>query len=93
MAGGCCDGISNASLASAELYTPGPGPLASLSVSALAFGPTPSGTTSPPQTVTLSNTGTLPLHVSGVAIGGGTPAPFSETDTCLRSPIAPGLTA
>jgi len=90
VAGGCCDQVTNTSLASAELYTPGPSPLASLSASDLTFAPGPSGTTSPPQTVVLSNTGTLPLHVTSVTIGSGTPAPFTETDTCANRPIVPG---
>jgi hypothetical protein len=90
VAGGCCDQLTNGSLASAELYSPGPSPLALVSPTSLTFAPEPSGTTSPPQTVVLSNTGSLPLHVTGVTIGGGTPGPFAETETCTAAPVAPG---
>jgi hypothetical protein len=51
---------------------------ASLSPAALSFDNQAVGTTSQPQTVTLTNTGSLSLQISHIGIGG----PFSETNTC-----------
>ena len=56
------------------------GPLASLSPTTLAFGVQAWATTSAPQIVTLSNTGTSPLSISGITINGG--VYFLETDNC-----------
>jgi dienelactone hydrolase len=39
-------------------------------------------------TTTLTNTGTSPLTISGITIGGTTPKPFTETDSCGGS-VAP----
>ncbi len=49
-----------------------------VSPSSLTFSSVPLGTTSAPQTVTLSNTGSWPLSVSNVAVTGD----FAETNTC-----------
>lgn len=60
---------------------------ASVSPSSLTFGSLPIGTTSAPQTVTVSNTGSAPLQVTGVSVWGS----FSSTGNCVSaSPIAPG---
>ena len=48
----------------------------------LDFGDQTVGTTSDPQTVTLTNTGSDSLHISGIAISGGNFADFAETSTC-----------
>jgi hypothetical protein len=62
-------------------------PLASVSPSSLTFGPQRVGTTSGPQTVSLTNTGTAPLNVTNVAVTGS----FTATQNCVSaSPIAPG---
>jgi hypothetical protein len=45
-------------------------PVASRSPTGLSFGSLLIGTTSASQTVTLSNTGTTPLHISSIALGG-----------------------
>ncbi len=64
-------------------------PKASVSPSSLAFAVQSLGTTSSPQTVTVTNTGTAPLHVTGV----GTFGPFTSTQHCISaSPIPPGGT-
>lgn len=55
----------------------------SLSASSLSFGNQQIGTTSPPQIVTLTNVGDLPLLISGINTGDG--GPFSETNNCPSS--------
>ncbi len=47
----------------------------------LTFGPQATGTTSPPQTVTVTNTGTSGLSIATVNVA---PADFKETDNCVR---------
>ena len=61
-------------------------PIASVSPGSLAFGPS-GGNNSNPKTVTVTNTGAGPLHVSSVVVQG----PFTSTQNCIAaSPIAPG---
>jgi len=61
------------------------GPNASLSTNSLTFATQLVGTTSPAQPVTLTNWGTLALHITGGSLTGD----FSQTDNC-SSNIAPG---
>jgi hypothetical protein len=56
-----------------------------------AFGSLAVGTTSAAQTVTLSNTGTAALTVSGIALSGTNAADFAQTNTCGTS-VAAGTT-
>jgi Transmembrane protein 131-like N-terminal len=63
-------------------------PVISLSPAALTFGTQAVGTVSAPQTITVTNTGTVPLSVSQVAATGD----FSETDTCTTGSVAPSAT-
>ncbi|HEY6293081.1 MAG TPA: choice-of-anchor D domain-containing protein [Terriglobia bacterium] len=60
-------------------------PVASLNLLSLTFSAEKQGITSPPQTVTLSNTGTAPLTISGISASSG----FAATSTCPSS-LAPG---
>lgn len=60
-------------------------PGATVSPTSLAFGSQPVGTTSPAQTVTLTNSGTASLNVLGITII----APYAETNNCGTS-LAPG---
>lgn len=53
-----------------------------LSTTSIAFGNVPINTTSGPQTVTLTNTGTVPLIINGIALGGANPARFAQTNNC-----------
>jgi hypothetical protein len=48
----------------------------------LAFGGRPVGTTSPPQVVTVANTGTAPLVINNIVLGGANPGQFAQTNTC-----------
>jgi hypothetical protein len=62
-------------------------PGASLSLTSLTFGSQNVGTTSAPQTVTLSSNGTAPLHITGISVSGD----FAETDNCGKG-VAAGST-
>jgi hypothetical protein len=62
-------------------------PVASVSPASLAFPSTTVGATSGPQTVTMTNAGGAPLHVTSVATTTG----FVSTHNCVSaSPIPPG---
>ena len=56
-----------------------------LSPISVNFGDQKVGTTSPPHTVTLTNTGSTPLTVRGIAILGANFSDFTETTTCGSS--------
>ena len=56
----------------------------------LNFGRQTVGTTSPPKTVTLTNTGSTALSVAGISVLGINATDFSETNTCGTS-VGPGL--
>jgi len=59
-------------------------PVVSLSANSLNFAAQIVGSTSAPQTITVTNTGTAALTISGVSASAG----FAETSTC-GSPVAP----
>ncbi len=59
-------------------------PIVSLSASSLTFGSQPVNTTSPAQTVTVTNSGSAPLDITSIAAAG----PFAQTNTCSAA-IAP----
>lgn len=62
-------------------------PKAVVAPSSLSFAPQSIATTSTPKTVTVTNTGTAPLHVTNVSVIGQ----FTTTQHCVSaSPIAPG---
>ena len=62
-------------------------PKATVSPTSLSFAPQAIGTTSAPKTVTVTNSGTAPLHVTSVSVAGQ----FTTTQHCVAaSPIAPG---
>ncbi len=61
---------------------------ASASPTTVVFGDQNVNTRSAPATVTLSNTGTAALMVTGIAVGGANAADFGQTNTC--SSVAPG---
>jgi trimeric autotransporter adhesin len=79
------------SQAQAQLNVTGTGGVAkvSLSTSSLSFAARDQGTTSIPQTVTLTNVGDIGLIVSGITLTGANTADFPiETNTCT-SQLAP----
>lgn len=63
-------------------------PLAVLSKTSLTFAAQPLGTTSSPQTLTLTNNGTGPLNLSNVAVTGANSADFPLTNNCPASVAA-----
>jgi len=76
----------------ASLSGNGVKPMGSISPTSLVFPPQLVGTTSAPQTVTLSNTGTGTLTVKNIAIddsAGTNFTDFAETNNCPAS-LAPG---
>jgi 6-phosphogluconolactonase (cycloisomerase 2 family) len=54
----------------------------------LDFGAVALGGSVPAQTITITNSGTASLHVTGIALGGANPGDFSQSSTCAASPIA-----
>jgi hypothetical protein len=60
-------------------------PRATLSPTSLTFAAQIIGTASAARVVTLKNTGTARLTITGIAIAGANPANFSQTHTCLSS--------
>jgi hypothetical protein len=67
----------------------GTGTTLTVSPSQLNFGSQKVGTKSPPKTVTVTNTGTTAVSVTGVSFTGSDPQDFVETNTC-GSQINPG---
>jgi FtsP/CotA-like multicopper oxidase with cupredoxin domain len=67
-------------------------PAVTASPTSLAFGNVSINTTSQPQTVTLQNTGTVPLVISSITLGGLNPGRFAQTHTCTigGTGLAPG---
>ncbi|HUY80563.1 MAG TPA: choice-of-anchor D domain-containing protein [Acidobacteriaceae bacterium] len=61
---------------------------ATITPSSLTFGNQPVGTTSASQQLLVTNTGSVPLQISSLAITGD----FTESDTCSGQSIAPGNT-
>jgi hypothetical protein len=51
----------------------------------LGFAQQAIGTTSPPQTVTLTNTGTATLNISNITVTGANAGDFAQTNTCSSS--------
>ena len=68
-------------------------PVVSVSPTSLAFGSVPIRTTSASQAVTVSNTGTIPLVISSIAIGGINTSRFAQTNNCPigGTGLAPGF--
>jgi sugar lactone lactonase YvrE len=62
-----------------------------LSPAGLGFGsagsPLPQGTVSAPQSVTITNTGALPLVISGFSIGGADPGDFFVSNDTCHAPL------
>jgi Abnormal spindle-like microcephaly-assoc'd, ASPM-SPD-2-Hydin len=63
-------------------------PAVSLAPPSLTFGPQTINTTSPPQTVTLTNTGAATLTLSPIALTGTDANDFAQTNNCLPT-LAP----
>jgi sugar lactone lactonase YvrE len=68
----------------------GDAPVASLSALTLSFGPQQVQSASSPQQVTLTNSGSAPLTISGIAVTGAPPSVFIFTNPCPSS-LAAGV--
>jgi Abnormal spindle-like microcephaly-assoc'd, ASPM-SPD-2-Hydin len=60
----------------------GTGTVAELSATSLNFGTIPTGQTSAPQTVTLTNVGNAGFNIGKIAVSGNEAAVFPETNNC-----------
>jgi hypothetical protein len=79
-------GISSSDPASPDaIALSGTGTVVSLSKKNLSFGDQQVGTTSAPQSVTLTNVGSTQLNFTGISITGTNAADFSESNTCGTS--------
>jgi hypothetical protein len=63
----------------------GPGTVVSFSKAKLTFGDQSVGTSSPPQSVTLTNIGSAQLNFKKIILSGANKGDFSETNTCGSS--------
>lgn len=54
----------------------------SISPTSISFSPTTQGTSSLPQSVTLTSAGSAPLHLSSITLGGSNSADFTLTSSC-----------
>ena len=72
---------------------PPPGkPAVTLSPNAVAFGSVTQGTSAGPLSVTLTNSGTAPLHISSVVLGGTNAGVFTMNNSCTASAYAVSAT-
>jgi uncharacterized repeat protein (TIGR01451 family) len=62
-----------------------PSPSVTLAPTSLTFNPQPSGTTSAPQGVTVTNGGSAALAISGITLTGTNLGDFAQTNTCPAS--------
>ncbi len=69
---------------------PPPAPAAAISSGSLTFSSQNQGTTSPVQTVTLTNSGNAALSITAISVGGTNPGDFRQTNSCGSSVVAGG---
>ena len=91
------DVASNADSSPDQVSLSGTGTAAASTVSiapgSLSFGSQPIKTSSPYQSVVLTNTGGVPVHVSGLSVTGSGASSFKlASQTCTAAPVAPGDT-
>jgi hypothetical protein len=70
---------------SISLSGSGTQPAVTLTPTSLAFGSQLQGTTSAPQSATLRNSGTAPLAISSITLGGANSSDFSSSNSCPAS--------
>jgi hypothetical protein len=63
-----------------------PTPAVTLTPSSVSFGAQKVGATSAAQAITLKNSGTAPLALTGVSLSGTNAADYAQTNTCPASP-------
>ncbi len=69
---------------------PPPAPSAMTSPSSLTFSSENQGTTSPVQSVMLTNAGNAALSITAISVGGANPGDFRQTNSCGSSIVAGG---
>jgi len=69
---------------------PPPAPAAAISSGSLTFSSQNQGTTSPVQSVTLTNSGNAALSITAISVGGANPGDFRQTNSCGSSVVAGG---
>jgi hypothetical protein len=67
-------------------------PVAQATSASLTYGTQPQSTLSAPQTVTITNVGTLPLSVTGLSFGGADPGDFLVGSSTCGGQVPPGQT-
>jgi hypothetical protein len=60
-------------------------PVVTLGASSLVFASTTIGTSTAAKTVTVTNSGTAPLTITRITIGGTTPVDYAQTNNCTTS--------
>ncbi|HTV53490.1 MAG TPA: choice-of-anchor D domain-containing protein [Terriglobia bacterium] len=73
-----CPGVSAINI----LYLPTPDSVVAISQNIINFNNQPTGTSSAQNLITVTNTGSSPLFVSGISIAGTNAADFAELDNC-----------
>ena len=88
------DSLENSVFAETPLTVTPPAPIANLNPTSLAFSAQTSGTQSAAQTVTLSNTGSAPLSLSGTGLGisisGANATDFAQSSPSCGTSVAAG---
>jgi hypothetical protein len=82
--------IADAGSNTVDVLTQAPEPTVVLSAGSLSFGKQIVGTTSPAQSVTLSNTGNATLTIISITVTGADLGDFAQTNTCGSSVPAGG---
>ena len=72
----------NAATVTAALTGNGTAPMIALSPTSLDFGTQPDDASIPPRSITLTNSGTATLTVTGITLTGGQAADYRQTNTC-----------
>jgi 6-phosphogluconolactonase (cycloisomerase 2 family) len=67
-------------------------PMVKLTPSNLSFGAVTQGAAVPAQVITLTNSGTGPLHIASVVLGGANSGDFGLTNNCAAAAYAAGTT-
>ena len=83
-----CSGSTTTSTAPPVITPVSPSPVATLSPASLVFPSTASGATSTPLLLTVGNSGSAALVVTGVAVSGTNAAVFAQTNTCGSVPAS-----
>jgi hypothetical protein len=79
---GALPGVAARTYNNAFVFLQGVSPVVSLGATSLTFSPQAPGTTSSSHSITLTNSGTATLTVSGIGISGANSSSFAQTSNC-----------